>query len=141
MSSKGRKSINGHSFRPGEQGLQQILGSRQSVIMEYLWENGSQTPGDLHRALESVDGVAYTTVHTELGRLLKKGLVRKQSTDSRYGAVLSREQFMDATVNSVLRGLMQSNRSAAIHGFVDMVFSDEVALDELKRAMKERKRR
>ncbi|GEM_PF-1005831 len=141
MSSKGRKSIDRQPFRPGERGLEQILGSRQSVIMEYLWQHGAQTPSELHRALQSVDGVAYTTIHTELGRLHKKGFVRKQGPESRYGAILTRDQFMNATVNTVLQGLMQSNRSAAIHGFVELVFDDEEAIDELKRVMQERKRR
>jgi len=110
--------------------------------MEYLWQNGPQSPGDLHRALELTDGIAYTTVHTELSRLVKKGFVRKLTRgDSRYAAILTRQQFIDATVNSVLQGLMRSNRSAAIHGFVDLVFDDEEAVDELKRAMQGRKRR
>ncbi|MDQ6932886.1 MAG: BlaI/MecI/CopY family transcriptional regulator [Candidatus Eremiobacteraeota bacterium] len=138
MSSKGRKSIDRQPFRAGQAGVEQILGSRQSMIMEYLWAYGAQSPGELHRALEEIDGVAYTTVHTELGRLLKKGFVRKQKGESRYGAVLTREQFMNATVNSVLQGLMQSNRSAAIHGFVDLIFDDEDAYEELQRTIRER---
>ncbi|MDQ2947252.1 MAG: BlaI/MecI/CopY family transcriptional regulator, partial [Acidobacteriota bacterium] len=84
----------------------------------------------------------YTTVHTELSRLVKKGFVRKPNrSDSVYEAALSREQFMNATVDSVLQGLMQSNRSAAIHGFVELVSGDDEAFDELKRALQERKRR
>lgn len=140
MSSKGRKSIDRQPFRAGERGVEQILGSRQSTIMEYLWAHGPQTPGELHRALERIDGVAYTTIHTELGRLVKKGFVRKQGSESRYGAVLTREQFLNATVNSVLQGLMLSNRSAAIHGFVDLVVDDQDAYDELQRALRKRKR-
>jgi predicted transcriptional regulator len=134
--------LDSQPFRAGERGLEQILGRRQGSIMELLWKSGPQTPSDLHRALELTDGIAYTTVHTELSRLVKKGFARKGTRgDARYVAVLTREQFMNATVNSVLQGLMRSNRSAAIHGFVDLIFDDEEAVDELKRAMQGRKRR
>ncbi len=142
MSSKGRKSIDRQPFRAGERGLEQILGSRQGSIMEHLWKHGPQTTSALHTALQAVDGVAYTTVHTELSRLVKKGFVRKPSrVGFLYEAVFSREQFINATVNSVLQGLMQSNRSAAIHGFVDLVSGDEEAYDELKRILRDKKRR
>ncbi|MBC5810885.1 MAG: BlaI/MecI/CopY family transcriptional regulator [Candidatus Eremiobacteraeota bacterium] len=110
--------------------------------MEYLWENGPQRPGDLHAALSSVDGVAYTTIHTELTRLVKKGFLRKSTRgDPRYAVVLSRENFTHAAVQSVLLGLMESHRAAAIHGFADLVSGDELAREELERALKERRRR
>jgi predicted transcriptional regulator len=59
--------------------LGKVLGSRQASILEYLWLEGPQSVSQLHRALADVDGVAYTTVFTELSRMLKKGLVAKSS--------------------------------------------------------------
>jgi len=57
--------------------LGKSLGSRQAAILEYLWASGPQSVADLHRGLSAIDGVAYTTIFTELSRMLKKGLVAK----------------------------------------------------------------
>ena len=110
--------------------------------MEFLWKHGPQSPADLHAALEATYGIAYTTVYTELTRLVKKGMVRRASrSDARYAAALTREEFMQLTVTHVLEGLIQSHGAAAIHGFVDLVADDSAAYDELRKALKNRKKR
>ncbi len=128
-------------YKPAERGAEQVLGHRQASILEYLWNHGPQTPGDLHQALAARAAVAYTTVHTELGRLVKKGFVRKGRGDSIYAATLTREQFKSAMVTHVLGGLIDAHGAAAIHGFVDLVAADKDAYNELRRALHDKQQR
>lgn len=118
------------------------LGPRQLAIMELLWKAGPQTPTELHRALTEAEDVAYTTIFTELSRLVHKGIVRKRGSEHKavvYEAVFSREQWVAKTVSSVLGTLMQSHGAAAIHGFVELVAEGD-AMDELSDAIERRKR-
>jgi predicted transcriptional regulator len=126
--------------------LGKVLGSRQASILEYLWLEGPQSVSGLHRALADVDGVAYTTVFTELSRMLKKGLVAKSSgggshLDMKYRAAVTREDVVSAVVAQTLGGLIDAHGAAAIHGFVDAVAGDPRALAELRRALDDRGRK
>ncbi len=114
------------------------LGHRQSAIMEYLWKNGPQSPVELHEGLSRDEELAYTTIHTELSRLLQKGFVAKsgRNLETRYMATMARDRYLQATVARTLEELINSHGAAAIHGFVDLVADDEEALRELKRALK-----
>ncbi|GAC1595595.1 MAG: hypothetical protein NVS3B28_26820 [Candidatus Velthaea sp.] len=116
------------------------LGPRQLAIMEHLWKAGSQTPTDLHRALSRGENIAYTTIFTELSRLVQKGFVCKRGSEHKsvlYEATFSREEWVAKTVSSVLGSLMQSHGSATIHGFVELV-ADGNAMDALSDAIERR---
>ncbi len=134
--------LNAASFRPAERGIEQILGGRQASIMHALWDHGAMTPGGLRAVLKAASPVAYTTIHTELMRLVKKGLVNKPSGgNAEYKASLAREAFARDTVTQVLRGLIQAHGAAAIHGFVNIVANDAEAYDELRRAVRRKKQK
>ena len=109
--------------------------------MELLWKHGQQSPAELHAALEAAENVAYTTVYTELSRLVKKGFVHKsgRNLDARYHAALPRDKFVQAMVTEVLEGLIGAHGAAAIHGFVDLVADDELALGELRKVLDNKK--
>ncbi|GAC1471799.1 MAG: hypothetical protein PVSMB1_19450 [Gemmatimonadaceae bacterium] len=131
------------SFRPHAAGVHQTLGELESKIMEYLWKHGPQSVAGLHRALEAKSSIAYTTVFTELSRLLKKGLLRKRGKhlDTKYAASTSREVFVGSLVSEVLGGLLDAHGQAAIHGFIDVIANDNDALDELAKLVRERRRK
>lgn len=114
------------------------LGRRQASLLESLWENGPQSTVELHERLSQKEPLAYTTVHTELSRLLQKGLVAKtgRNLETRYMPSMSREAYLQATVSHTLTELIGSHGAAAIHGFVDLVARDEGSLKELKRALR-----
>ena len=128
--------------------LSAVLGTRQASILEHLWKSGPQSPTQLHRSIVEVDDIAYTTVFTELSRMLKKGLVSKSTDggshfDTKYRAAVTREGVVSATVSKTLGALIDAHGSAAVHGFVDAVGDDPEALAELRRALagKVRKKR
>lgn len=123
--------------------LSKVLGSRQASIMEFLWANGSQSVSALHQGLSDRDGVAYTTVFTELSRMLKKGLVAKSNEggshlDTRYRAAVTRESVVSSVVTATIGGLIAAHGPAAVHGFVDAVANDAEALAELRRLLENR---
>jgi len=118
------------------------LGPRQAAIMACLWADGPLSATDVHEALSQKDDLAYTTIHTELSRLLEKGLVKKRgrNLDTKYVAAMSRDQFLQETVRQTLSDLIGTHGAAAVHGFVDIISQDAEALAELRRAI-ERGRR
>lgn len=126
--------------------LGKSLGSRQAAILEYLWASGPQSVADLHRGLSAIDGVAYTTIFTELSRMLKKGLVAKGNAsgshlDVRYRAARTREGVVSAIVTTTLGGLISAHGPAAIHGFMEALADDGEAMAELRRLLINRKKR
>jgi predicted transcriptional regulator len=123
--------------------LGKALGSRQASILEYLWVHGPQSVSDLHRGLSEREELAYTTVFTELSRMLKKGLLAKGNDggshlDIRYRAAVTREDVVSTIVARTLGGLISAHGPAAVHGFVDAVAQDEDALAELRRLLTDR---
>ena len=125
-----------------------VLGTRQASILEHLWKHGAQSPAQLHRTIAATDDVAYTTIFTELSRMLKKGLVSKSTAggthfDTKYRAAVTRESVVSAAVSHTLGALIDAHGPAAVHGFVDAVGDDPAALAELRRALdgKVRKKR
>src|ERR1700736_544306 len=126
--------------------LGKVLGSRQASILEYLWAHGPCSVSELHRGLSEREDLAYTTVFTELSRMLKKGLVAKGNEggshlDMRYLADVMREGVVAGIVAQTLGGLISAHGPAAIHGFVDAVANDPSALEELRRLLYARSRK
>ena len=95
--------------------LGRALGSRQASILEYLWAHGPQSVSELHRGLSAREDLAYTTVFTELSRMLKKGLVAKGNEggshlDMRYRAAVTRlldQNPVDLRVGNYLQSIIQ----------------------------------
>jgi predicted transcriptional regulator len=109
--------------------------------MEYLWAHGPQALAELHRSLAQESDIAYTTISTELTRLRRKGLVRKDGVHlaTRYRAAIERETFVERLVDGVLQGLLGTHGHAVIHGFVDIIADDRQALEETLRLLHERR--
>ena len=119
-----------------------MLGALQARIMELLWQSGPASLAAIQRDLSEHAPVAYTTISTELTRLLDKGLVKKAGVhrETRYAAALTREQFVDRVVGDVVNGLLDAHGQAAIHGFVDAIADDDEALETTLRLLRKRQR-
>lgn len=119
------------------------LGALEARVMEHLWEHGPDSIANVHRALARSGAIAYTTVATELSRLVKKQLIAKTGShlDTRYAAVTDRAEFVERLVGDVVATLMPAHQTAAIHGFVEAIAHDDAALKETLRLIQERRRR
>ncbi|GAC1584422.1 MAG: hypothetical protein NVS3B7_19780 [Candidatus Elarobacter sp.] len=70
-------------------------------------------------------------------------MVSKTGThlETRYAAVQDRVGFVERLVSDVVAGFTGDAQSAAIHGFVDAISHDDVALEETLHLIQERRRR
>ena len=122
--------------------LAEVLGPLEAEVMEVTWDLGEVTVRDVHEALNESRSVAYTTVMTTMGRLADKGLLRRVEDQRahRFTPLLSREQYADSTVKSVVDWLVTQFRDPAVAYFLDRVKEDDKVIAALKEAIDERKR-
>ena len=123
--------------------LAEVLGPLEAEVMEVTWDLGEVTVRDVHEALNASRAVAYTTVMTTMGRLADKGLLRRVEDQRahRFTPLLSREQYADSTVKSVVDWLVSQFRDPAVAYFLDRVEeNDEKVIAALKDAIDQRKR-
>jgi predicted transcriptional regulator len=123
--------------------LAEVLGPLEAEIMDVVWDSGDVTVRDVHRSLNSVRPIAYTTVMTTLGRLSDKGLLRRieDQPAHHYSAVVSRDQYARSTVKSVVDWLLGHFPDPAVAYFIDRVEKeDEDVIDRLRQAIEERQR-
>ena len=123
--------------------LAEVLGPLEAEVMEVTWDEGEVTVRDVHETLSKSRPVAYTTVMTTMGRLADKGLLRRVEDQRahRFTPLLSREQYADSTVKSVVDWLVSQFRDPAVAYFLDRVEEeDERVIQALKEAIDQRKR-
>ena len=123
--------------------LAEVLGPLEAEVMEVTWDEGEVTVRDVHETLSQSRQVAYTTVMTTMGRLADKGLLRRVEDQRahRFTPLLSREQYADSTVKSVVDWLVSQFRDPAVAYFIDRVEEeDERVIQALKEAIDQRKR-
>ena len=123
--------------------LAEVLGPLEAEVMEVTWDRGEVTVRDVHEALNESRSVAYTTVMTTMGRLADKGLLRRVEDQRahRFTPLLTREQYADSTVKSVVDWLVSQFRDPAVAYFLDRVEEeDEKVVEALKEAIDQRRR-
>jgi predicted transcriptional regulator len=91
-------------------------------LMEILWTRGSMKGRDLYEAIRASKRIAYTTALTVLGRLSKKGFIRK---DRESGAILftpavSRGEYQGAVTGDLLRRAFEVSPDLAVSAFTDI---------------------
>lgn len=124
--------------------LADVLGPLEAEVMEAAWDLGDVTVRDVHEVLNRSRAVAYTTVMTTMGRLADKGLLRRVEDQRahRFTPLLTREQYADSTVKSVVDWLVTQFPDPAVAYFLDRIESkDERVIDALKDAIEQRRRR
>ena len=74
---------------------------RELSILQVLWEQGSSTVREVHRALQADLGLAYNTVLTMLQVMTEKGLVVRDET--RYPQRYTASQTQEVTQGTMTR--------------------------------------
>ena len=123
--------------------LSEVLGPLESEVMDVTWERGDVTVRDVHETLSKSRPVAYTTVMTTMGRLADKGLLRRVEDQRahRFVPLVTRDQYANSAVKSVVDWLVTQFRDPAVAYFLDRVEEeDEEVIDALKEAIEQRKR-
>jgi predicted transcriptional regulator len=111
------------------------LGDLERAVMESVWEAGPSTARQVAERLAD-RGLAYTTVLTVLGRLERKGLLRRsrQGRAHTYTAKASREDHIAVLMQSALG--QADDREAALQHFARSVSPAEA--EALRRALEGR---
>ena len=116
--------------------LEGLLGPLETEVMETVWDLGDTTVRDVHAALSSKRGLAYTTIMTTMARLAGKGLLQRDTSGlaHRYRPSLTREEYARSTVTSVVDWLVDAFPEPAISYFVEVVKdgADPATVEELR---------
>ena len=104
------------------------LGDLQLRIMKALWERESASVADIHEALGTNNGLAYTTVATMLRKMEARGLVCHRAEDRRflYSAAVATEE--------VSRGMADHLVDRVFEGSLTDVMSHLLTTREVSRA-------
>lgn len=107
--------------RRGE--LDGLLGPLESEVMEAVWSLGETTVRDVHAYLVERRDLAYTTIMTTMARLAAKGLLARDTTSlaHRYRPALTREEYAQSTVTSVVDWLVDRFPEPAMTYFVEVL--------------------
>lgn len=116
--------------------LQGLLGPLETEVMETVWRLGETTVRDVHAELAQSRDLAYTTIMTTMARLASKGLLARDTSGlaHRYRPTVSREEYAESTVSSVVDWLVGSFPVPAMSYFVDVLDddTDPAVLDALR---------
>jgi predicted transcriptional regulator len=121
------------------------LGPLELDVLERVWRGGELCVRDL--CGQFGERLAYTTVMTTLDRLYKKGVLhrRKEGRAFFYSAAVTRDRFYAIAAREALAPILsvsQPQLSDAVSYLVEAISeSDAALLDELERAVKERRRK
>jgi predicted transcriptional regulator len=115
----------------GSERAQGVLTPLELQIMQVLWDGGPGTVADVQSRLAG--GLAYTTVQTMLGVLLRKKKVRRQMVGRAYvyRPAISREGAV-ANALADLVGRMFGGSSEAL--LMSLVDTRQITAEELARA-------
>lgn len=118
------------------------LGDLQLRIMKALWERDSASVADVHEALGSDSGLAYTTVATMLRKMEARGLVQHRLVDRRfiYRPAIGPDEVTTSMADDILERLFEGSLAGMLQ---HLLTTREVSADELReleRLIKERKK-
>ncbi|CAN5513669.1 BlaI/MecI/CopY family transcriptional regulator [soil metagenome] len=116
--------------------LQGLLGPLESEVMETVWQLGETTVRDVHAELAPRRDLAYTTIMTTMARLASKGLLMRDTSGlaHRYRPTVTREEYAESTVTSVVDWLVDAFPEPAMSYFVQKIDdeSDPAVMDALR---------
>jgi predicted transcriptional regulator len=137
-----RPKITLRGFKPGARGAAHVLGELETAVMEILWREPRLSVSQVEEQLRRRREIAHTTVLTTLDRMYRKGYLtrEKQGKAFIYSPRYSREEFEHGLAQEVLGALLGQFTEPAISTFVDLVASDEGALDQLEALIREKRR-
>jgi predicted transcriptional regulator len=116
--------------------LEGLLGPLETEVMETVWQLGETTVRDVHAELSQRRDLAYTTIMTTMARLASKGLLARDTSGlaHRYRPTITRAEYAESTVTSVVDWLVDSFPVPAMSYFVDVIDDDTApeVLDALR---------
>ncbi len=133
------KKIFPSGYHPGKPGLEKVLGSLESEVMEVIWRKGDEVcVRDVLEVLSTRREIAYTTVMTIMGRLAQKKLLHKRKVGNTFFFTPrhTREEFAGEVVGSVVDDLLADFSDATLAHFMHRVKGqDRSTLERLEKML------
>ncbi len=130
-------------YKPGKPGLEKVLGSLESEVMEAVWQKGGEVSvRDVLDALTTNRNFAYTTIMTIMNRLADKQILnkRKEGNAFLFVPVLSRDEFTSQIVGGLIDDLLEDFSETTLSHFINRVSKkDRTVLEKLEQALMEAK--
>jgi len=120
-----------------------MFGSVELPVLEALWEKGALTGREIYEEVRRSKELAYTTVLTTVGRMVKKGSIRRKKRDGIYiyDPAWTRLEFERQATSAVIRGIVEISPLHAVSAFVDILSqSDADKLDEIMKIIEEKRK-
>jgi predicted transcriptional regulator len=130
-------------FKPSEPGLAKVLAGAEAPILKVLWQHGPLTGREIYERVRQPKGLAYTTVLTLLGRMVKKRSVRRRKVHGvfMFEAALNKSEFEEWVAGAVMKGLLEISPSRAVSTFVNAVSDwDRNKLDEVMETIEHKRK-
>lgn len=104
-----------HEFRPDEKGIEKVLGPLESQIMEIMWEEKISMARDVYEIMRKKDkNTRRSTISIMMNRLCERGLLERRPEIGKggerfiYSVRITKEEFSQAVVTKVMRGLLET---------------------------------
>ena len=127
-------------YRPGKPGLEKVLGSLESEVMEVIWSKGAEVSvRDVYEALVLKREIAYTTVMTIMVRLAEKKLLKKRKEGNAFlfTPAIAKDEFTTQMVDNVVDDLLADFSDAALASFINRVGNkDRESIEKLEKMLK-----
>lgn len=114
------------------------LGDLQHAIMKVLWARGEATTAEVHEALRTERGLAFTTIATMLRKMEEdKGVVAHRADGRQfvYRALVSEAQVRRSMVGELVARLFEGDPRALVAHLVSEHEIDAGELGELRRRL------
>lgn len=127
-----------------EQKIGKVLGELESDVMEIIWQSkGPISVRTVTQSLQKKRQIAYTTVMTIMGRLVEKGLLKRQEFGKAYiyQPTFSKEKFLTRITRQIIKNFVANFGDAAVAHFAEEV--EKLAPEkrkELKKILQEAKK-
>jgi predicted transcriptional regulator len=120
-----------------------MFGSAELPVLEALWEKNALTGREIYEQVRRSKELAYTTVLTTVGRMVKKGSILRKRMDGIYiyEPAWTKLEFERQAALAVIRGIVEISPSHAVSAFVDILSqSDAGKLDEIIKIIEEKRK-
>lgn len=102
----------------------QVLGELEAEIMEVIWKLKSASVRQVWAKLKKRRQLAYTTVMTVMGRLVQKGILKRQPNVSGayiYTSSQDKNKFLADSSRKLIKNLIQEFGEVAVAQFIGVV--------------------
>lgn len=113
-----------------------LTGSLENEVMLCIWEHNERTVREIYSCISKKRKIAYTTVMTVMGRLVKKGLLKrkKQGKFYVYSPKLSKKQTVKKILHQAITFAIDRWGSEAFAAFAEEI--SELTPKEKKKLLK-----